>query len=186
MTRGPTPFRFPVVGGLDPDLFRTGERVELDGHHGRVDLGTVEEVRVVTSFLERSDGTILLLRRSDKVGSFQGRWAAVSGFLEDPDPEQQARREIREETGIGSADLGRVVIGRRVYARDGDRVFTVHPFRFRVGHVNVRLDWEHTEAEWVRPTEIAARSTVPKLLDAWRAVRDDRPIQRSQTPKSRR
>src|SRR5579859_7460419 len=93
----------PVVLGLDTDLFRTGERVAIDGGRGVVELAGVEPVRVVTVFLSRADGRILLMRRSDQVGSFRGRWAAVSGFLEEVAPVEQARREVREEVGF---DLG--------------------------------------------------------------------------------
>ena len=40
------------------------------------------------------------MRRSGRVGSYRGRWSAISGYLEDPTPLAQARREIREETGL--------------------------------------------------------------------------------------
>ncbi|ELK44964.1 translation initiation factor aIF-2B subunit alpha, partial [Haloferax sp. BAB-2207] len=36
---------------------------------------------VVTVFL-RHDGRVLLTRRSDAVGTYQGRWAGVSGYVE--------------------------------------------------------------------------------------------------------
>ena len=50
---------------------------------------------VVTAFLRRDD-KLLLLRRSAAVGSYRGRWSAVSGYLEDPTPQAQARRETLE------------------------------------------------------------------------------------------
>jgi ADP-ribose pyrophosphatase YjhB (NUDIX family) len=159
-----------VVGGIDLDVVRAGEMVRLDGTAGTVDLAAVEEVEVVTSFLERPDGMVLLLRRSEKVGSFQGRWAGVSGFLEDPTPEGQARREVLEETGIDPASLRLAATGRRVYARHEMTVFSVHPFRFLVPDVEIRIDWEHTDFEWVEPVEIARRETVPKLDRVWQTV----------------
>ncbi len=159
----------PIVR-LDADLFREGETVRVDGATGEVDLPGVEEVRVVTSFLEASDRTVLLLRRSAQVGTFQGRWAGVSGFLEEPSAEAQARKEIREETGIEAKQLELRAEGRVVYARDANRVFTVHPFRFRSRTKEVRLDWEHSEAEWASPLEIYRRKTVPKLQRVWESV----------------
>lgn len=161
---------FPVVLDLPPDLFREGESVEVDGDRGRVELAGVRPIEVVTAFLERNDGRILLLRRSARVGSFQGRWAGVSGFLEDPTPEEQAYREVREETGLASSDLRRASAGRPIYARDEGTVYVVHPFRFRVQRTDVRLDWEHTESAWVDPSEIGRRPTVPHLDRAWRSV----------------
>ena len=41
----------------------------------------LQEKRVVTCFLE-SEGEILILYRSEQVGSYQGRWAGVSGYVE--------------------------------------------------------------------------------------------------------
>ena len=161
----------PMVAGVDDDLLREGERVTIDGSAGSFELEGVREVPVVTAFLQRPDGRVLLLQRSARVGSFQGRWAAVSGYLEDPTPLAQAIREVREETGVPEAGLDLVGTGRPVLSRDGDRVFVVHPFRFRVGSVKVQLDWEHTACEWVDPEEIERRPTVPKLATAWQRVR---------------
>lgn len=125
---------------------------------------------MVTSFLERPDGRILLLRRSQHVGSFRGHWAGVSGFLEEPTACAQAVKEVGEETGIAPDSLTLAAEGSPVYARDGSRVYVVTPFRFTVDRPGIHLDWEHTRSEWVRPSAIAGRRTVPKLLDAWRAV----------------
>ena len=130
----------------------------------------VEEVRVVTAFLERDDGRILLLKRSPRVGSFQGAWAGVSGFLEDPTPLDQAYREVREEVGLARDALELRSTGAPVLARDGFRIFVVHPFRFRVYDPEIRLDWEHVRAEWVDPSEIRRRPTVPKLERVWESL----------------
>lgn len=164
----------PWVRFADADVLGQGEELVLDGDSGRIDLSGVEPVRVVTAFLQRDDGSVLLLRRSESVGSFRGRWAAVSGFLEDPTPLAQARREVREETGIDLADVVPDRAAPPVYARDAGRIFEVHAFRFRVAAPAVRLDWEHTEYEWVAPSELERRPTVPKLGRAWRALEDAR------------
>ncbi len=170
--------RLPVVAGAEPDLLEEGERAEVNGSKGTLAIEGVEEVRVVTAFLERGDGYILLLERSQQVGSFQGRWAGVSGYLEDPTPLDQAYREVREEVGLARGELDLASEGAPVLARSGRRVFVVYPFRFRTQRTEIRLDWEHTRAEWVDPVEIRRRATVPKLDRAWDAVRPDR------TPKS--
>jgi ADP-ribose pyrophosphatase YjhB (NUDIX family) len=160
----------PVIARVDADVVREGDEVEVNGTIGRFRIDGVEEVEVVTSFLERADGRILLLERSEKVGSFRGHWAGVSGFLEDATPLDQALREIREETGLASDDLELTVAGTPVLARDGSRVFVVHPFRFLTRNTEIRIDWEHNRAEWVVPTEIGRRRTVPKLDRAWESV----------------
>jgi translation initiation factor 2B subunit (eIF-2B alpha/beta/delta family) len=54
---------------------------------------------VVTAFL-RNRGEVLLVRRSDAVGTYRGKWGGVSGYVETEDPLADAYREIHEETGI--------------------------------------------------------------------------------------
>jgi 8-oxo-dGTP diphosphatase len=161
----------PIVSGLEGDLFLPAEVVRVDGGSGTVDLVEATMVEVVTAFLRDEAGRILILRRSPKVGSFQGRWAAVSGFLEEPTPVEQAITEIREETGIPRESLKLVAqVERPVYARDGGRVFTVHPFLFQVDRPTVQLDWEHDECRWILPSELGSYPTVPKLDRVWQAV----------------
>lgn len=162
---------FPLVGGLPSDLFEEGETVRVDGRAGTVDLEGVTGADVVTSFLEDGDGRILLLKRSPQVGSFRGRWAAVSGYLETAFPLDQALQEIREETRIPPSEVDLVAEGSVVYARSGPQVFVVHPFRFRLRAAQpILLDWEHTEGRWVDPREIATLDTVPHLDTAWARV----------------
>jgi hypothetical protein len=169
-SEGARTVRIPTIARIDADVLREGEMVEVNGTLGVLHIDGVEEVGVVTSFLERSDGRILLLERSSKVGSFQGHWAGVSGFLEAASPLEQAFREILEETGLTANDIELRSEGAPVLSRDGSHVFVVHPYRFRAVRTDVRLDWEHTRAEWVDPSEIRRRPTVPKLDRAWESV----------------
>ena len=72
----------------------------------------LQEKQVVTCFLE-SDGEILLLRRSEQVGSYQGRWAGVSGYIETT-ADEQALVEIEEETSLPTEDL-KLIKKRRTF-----------------------------------------------------------------------
>lgn len=124
---------------------------------------------MVTAFLQRGD-RVLLLRRSPRVSTFRGRWAGVSGSIpEGVSPREQALREIREETGLGPEQVLLVREGRPLLVVDEEgRRWEVHPFLFRlVGDPPLRLDWEHTEARWVRPEEIPRFPTVPGLAETW-------------------
>lgn len=132
---------------------------------------------VVTAFI-RHQGKVLLLRRSQRVGSYQGLWAAVSGYLEQgATPLQQAQVEIAEETGIPRDSLRLIQEGLplRVPAPERGILWVVHPLLFElVGPPPaLRLDWESAEARWVDPREMAALATVPQLAQAWRACGND-------------
>ena len=130
---------------------------------------------VVTSFLQ-SDQKILILRRSSKVGSYQGKWAGISGYLEeDEDPLQRAKIEMQEELGLSSAQTNLVRSGEplRTFDEQQDTVWIVHPFLFEVDEQNLRLDWEHTESKWIGPDDLLSHDTVPKLKQAFERVRWD-------------
>lgn len=132
----------------------------------------MEMTDVVTAFLVRLDHAgfrVLVLRRSDKVGSYQGRWAAISGHLEGNDPLEQALTEIREEAGVPAANLHLLATSPPIEIRDDDvgRAWRVHPFLFDVDDPDaVRLDWEHTALRWVDPESVHKLNTVPGLAAA--------------------
>ena len=132
----------------------------------------MQEAKVVTCFLlRRSPGgdEVLLLRRSQQVGTYRGRWAGVSGYLEEADPLAQAYREMEEEAGLGPDEVTLLRAGDPLVVVDTEagRRWIVHPFLFEVRpDAQVRIDWEHTEARWVRPEEVSAFDTVPQLAEA--------------------
>ena len=125
------------------------------------------EKQVVTCFLE-SDGEVLILRRSERVGSYQGKWAGVSGYVETT-PDEQAMTEIREETGLNEVDIRLVKKGEPLPVEDkrlGIR-WIVNPYLFHIAdRGKVKIDWEHKEAKWIKPEEISDFQTVPRLKEA--------------------
>ncbi|RQH02035.1 NUDIX domain-containing protein [Natrarchaeobius oligotrophus] len=128
---------------------------------------------VVTAFL-RNGAEVLLLRRSDVVGTYAGQWGGVSGFAEGR-PDEQVRTEIREETGLADG-VAFVRSGRPVTFEDDElgREWIVHPFLFECDSRAVELSDEHDECEWVHPTAIVDstddRTTVPRLWTAYERV----------------
>ena len=97
------------------------------------------------------------------------RWSAVSGYLEDPTPLAQARREIREETGLPEQTVHLVRAGEALEVPDPrlDTCWVVHPFLFEIDDPEpIRLDWENLELRWVEPAEIGTLPTVPQLAEA--------------------
>ena len=128
---------------------------------------------VVTSFLEH-DGKVLLLRRSDRVSTYRGRWAGVSGSIDlGHTPEQQARVEILEETQLTDADVRLEAVGEPLSVDDlgSDRRWLVHPFRFTVPRIErIQTDWEHVETRWIEPATLKNFETVPRLIEVWQRV----------------
>lgn len=130
----------------------------------------LEQRNVVTAFL-RHHGRILVVRRSAAVGTYHGRWSGISGYLE-ATPLEQAFTEIREETGLATADVELRAQGEPISITDPDLGvrWTVHPFLFEVyAPEKIRLDWENLEMRWVDPEELSRLETVPALADAYRS-----------------
>lgn len=139
------------------------------------------EAPVVTCFL-RHRGRVLLVRRSQKVGSYRGQWGGVAGYVEGEDAEASAWREIAEETGLETGlELVRAGDSFRLEDHALGKCFVVHPFLFDTESRDIRLDWESDEADWVEPTEILRRRVVPRLWTSYErvaatpaSIRDDR------------
>lgn len=160
---GATLGEIPLVDRVDTACLRTGDRMAVDGDRGTVDLPDVRGVSVVTAIV-RHRGRILLVRRGPAVGTFPGRWSAISGHLEGREnPRSRAVREIREETGLRGSRFR--AAGPTVLVRDDATIYAVHPFLFDAPTRRVRLDWENVEHRWVQPNELVAFETVPRLSD---------------------
>ncbi|WP_254546183.1 NUDIX domain-containing protein [Halomarina pelagica] len=129
----------------------------------------MDETHVVTCFL-RNGGDVLLLRRSDAVGSYSGMWGTVAGHAEG-DPDALVREEIEEETGLLDAATF-VRRGDPFEVRDEalDVRWVVHPYLFDCDSRAVTTNDETVEWEWVPPTEILQRETVPDLWQSYAAV----------------
>jgi 8-oxo-dGTP diphosphatase len=130
----------------------------------------MKQAKVVTCFLLRRSGgdEILLLRRSQQVSTYRGRWAGVSGYIEETDPLSQAYREIEEETGLTREDVQLLRTGEplEVVDAEAERRWIVHPFLFEVREpARIRADWEHVETRWIRPKDIFHYETVPQLAE---------------------
>lgn len=124
--------------------------------------------QVVTCLLEH-DGKILLLKRSNQVGTYRGLWAGIAGYVEElEDPYDTAIKEIREEASIPIDALELVRKGDPIEFSDtyeGRRYnWVVYPFLFHVQSKElVHIDWEHEEYRWMHPSEVKKLDTVPGL-----------------------
>ena len=107
----------------------------------------MDERHVVTCFLEHN-GQIVVLRRSERVSTYQGKWAGVSGYIEEGStPSQQAWIEIKEEAGLDADDVELVEEGLPLEVVDSE-----------IGR------------KWIVPEDIGRHETVPNLREAWQRV----------------
>ena len=107
------------------------------------------------------------MRRSEQVGSYQGRWAGVSGYIETT-ADEQALVEIEEETSLSGEDLELIKRGKPLEVKD-DKLgikWVVHPYLFHIkDRGKIKIDWEHKETRWIAPKDIIKYQTVPMLKE---------------------
>jgi len=122
---------------------------------------------IVTSFIKNGD-RILILKRSDKVKSMKCLWAGVSGIIEENDttPLARAKTEILEETGIDEEEIELLKANERIKieaAQYKNHEWNIFPFLFKTKNLEIKLNWENSEFQWIKPNEIKNYETVPEL-----------------------
>jgi 8-oxo-dGTP pyrophosphatase MutT (NUDIX family) len=113
-----------------------------------------------------------MLKRSYKVNINQGLWCGVAGRIEKGmTPEETAFKEISEETDLQKNQIK--LIGSLppiLIDIDANNEAVVYPFLFKTNNPIIKLDWEHTEYKWVKPSMIKNFETVPRLNDIIKAL----------------
>ena len=140
---------------------------------GRIDYRGAPAAAVMTCFVRYGD-KLLLLKRSERVGTYQGLWSAITGYLDELQPiEARVRAELAEELGLQLDDTSVITLGEPYSFRDDalGRTWIVHPVLVTLAvPPTIVLDWEHVEHTWVAPSEINRYACVPNLDRSLRAV----------------
>lgn len=159
VTTGAVMCGIPLVDSIDVSVLRSWDVAIVDGTEGTVEVEGVEKKSVVTCILMKRD-RFLILKRSEKVGTFRGKWAGVSGYVEvGEEPIQTALKEMCEEVRVTDAELVRQA--DPIVVRSGEIVWEIHSFLFKVKGDGITTDWEHTGHRWIVPDELPGFDTVP-------------------------
>jgi 8-oxo-dGTP pyrophosphatase MutT (NUDIX family) len=139
---------------------------------GRIDYTETSYAPVVTVFLKyRSD--ILIVKRSNKVSNYRGKWNAITGYLDRPEPtESKALSEVEEETGITKRLVKKVIRGDPYPLFDNKikKVWLICPFIVELNLLpNIKLDFESTEYKWISPDELTTFNIVNGLDKSYAA-----------------
>lgn len=138
---------------------------------GRIDYTASDKALVLTCFVMHGD-KILLLKRSDRVGSYRGKWNSVAGFVDELVPiENKILEELREELGILPDNIGDIRIGKIYEFLDEDlnKTWIIIPCLARLKREpEIKLDWEHTDFKWIDPDRIGDYDIVANLEESLR------------------
>ncbi len=140
---------------------------------GRIDYSHSDLAPVITVFV-KSGNQLLILRRSDKVGSYQGKWNTVAGYLDEVKPvRNKVLKELEEEIGVEEDEISSITYGEPWKFRDSEigRTWLINPVMVELKQKpRIKLDWEHTEFKWIEPSELNDFATVPNLVKSWKKV----------------
>lgn len=124
---------------------------------GRVNYTGTTYAPVVNVFIKFAD-EILLLKRSDRVASYKGKWNSVGGFIDEPMPiVEKALGEAEEELGITRPMIKRIISGEPFELSDSEikKTWLICPFMLELSSKpEIRLDFEASEYRWINPSQI--------------------------------
>lgn len=87
---------------------------------GRIDYSHLDKAPVLTCIVKFQD-KIILLKRSDRVRTYQGKWNTVAGYLDELKPiREKALEVVKEELGITQKDILQVKLGSPYEFSDPD------------------------------------------------------------------
>ncbi|HID42394.1 MAG TPA: NUDIX domain-containing protein [Archaeoglobaceae archaeon] len=143
---------------------------------GRINYSKSDVAPVITVFLMYGD-EVLLMKRSDRVRTYRGKWNTVAGYLDEIKPlEEKVLEEIKEETEIERNAIESIKNGTIYSFKDEkiNKTWIIQPVLVRLrDKPDIKLDWEHTDFRWVRIEDIDRFDTVPNLKTSLNNVIDD-------------
>jgi|ERR1035437_382381 ADP-ribose pyrophosphatase YjhB (NUDIX family) len=122
---------------------------------------------VIVIFVKYRD-KFLLVKRSDKMLTYQGLWSCLAGFVDDDKTmEDKVKFEINEEIGLPVTDIKSIKKGDTYLFvdKDLDREWIRHLFLVEIGSANIKLSWEHSEMVWVTADEAKNYQTTPGFTE---------------------
>ena len=140
----------------------------------RINYANAKEAAVVVVFVKFKD-EFLLLKRSDKVRTYKGKWQCVAGYFDEVKPVRaKAFEELREEVGLDHAMVSAVIVGEAFKQTDKELGITwiVSPVLVELKKKpEIKTDWESSNYKWVHPTGFRDLDTVPNFSTAFKKLR---------------
>ena len=122
---------------------------------------------IVTSIIKHQE-KILLLKRSNSVKTMKNMWSGVSGLIKNDDesPLSRAKIEIFEEIGLVEKNIELLKSNPQTKIDSPqykNHTWNIFPFLFKAETSEIKLNWENSDYNWIKPNDIKNYETVPKL-----------------------
>ena len=140
---------------------------------GRINYTDSKVAAVVSVFLKYRN-KILILKRSNKVLAYKGKWSAIGGYLDEPKPvKEKAMEEVAEELGVKGDNIASIVIAKSYESSDRqiNRKWIIYPVLMELKKMpDIKMNWENTEYKWINPEELKKFDTIPGLQKSLKKV----------------
>lgn len=116
--------------------------------------GFTPQVQVAACYLEINNKLLLLQRAPGKLEP--GKWGVPAGKLENNEtPENAAKRELLEETGISFENPSRIQRLKSLYIRKPEVDYVYHVFKVQLDQTpKIHLSDEHQSYTWATSKDI--------------------------------
>lgn len=159
---------FKVIKGADHNfnkhsVYRSVIKLSLDWFNTYLKKKTDN---VMTAILRRKDGKVMIVKRSQKEGTYAGYWHGIGGYLKKSEsPNKTAVREIKEEMGIENKFVKFIKQAKLIRIDDTkyDKDWRIFYLLFDTKKTKVRFNWETDKVKWIWPKDISKYKTVPKV-----------------------
>lgn len=129
----------------------------------------LKSMDIMACVVVRSDGKLLVLKRSETKKLEAGEWSIVGAapLTGKEDMLEIAKRELRDELGL-EIDKKNIFVGEpyaTTYEGSGVKFFgKAHPFKVKVNkETQIALNEEHTEFKWIEIEELNTYIKAPLL-----------------------
>jgi len=140
---------------------------------GRIDYSHSDKALVLTCFVQHGD-KILLLKRSQNVKTYKGKWQSVAGYIDERIPlRHKILEELDEEIGVIANDIARFIYGKPYVWFDPlvNTEWYVCPSKVVLRRKpKIVIDWEHVAFRWIRPEEIVSFDAVASVGESWKRL----------------
>jgi 8-oxo-dGTP pyrophosphatase MutT (NUDIX family) len=154
-----------------PNIVKEFSKTKKKFPDGRIDYTNEIECAVITIFVIY-DGKLLLMKRSNKVGTYKGKWMAVAGYYDEPVAiRTKVEEELREEIGVVNYKKIETFDSLLIEDKEINKNWIVFNALVELNTMpEIVLDWEHTEYVWINPKELVNYDVTPSLLQSFRKV----------------
>ncbi|HBG81485.1 TPA: hypothetical protein DDW69_01450 [candidate division CPR2 bacterium] len=140
---------------------------------GRINYSGTNRAPVINALVKYRD-EILILKRSDKVANYKGKWNSIGGFLDEAKPlKQKVLEEVNEELGITEDEIeeARLFESYVFYDESIDKTWISFPALIELKvKPEIKLDQEHTDYKWIKPEDLKKYEFIPGLDEAIKKI----------------